>query len=94
MPDPEVADRAMIPVPTFALANGQLTRIDWHYRATGGSSLPGAPGFVRQVQIQLLDSCGRVIRDSRVLDPASTTRPLSPTVPLASVAGGPLQVRG
>jgi hypothetical protein len=86
MEDPQAADRLVVPVPTFVQTNGQLTRVDWAYRAGDGSMLAGAPAFIRLIRLQILDPCGLLLHDSLARDPTTMTRTLGSAVTLASVA--------
>ena len=84
--DPQATSRLVVPVPSFVQASGQITRVDWGYRDSTGSALSGPPPFMRQVRLQLSNPCGGLLHDSLALDPATTSRILSPSVALTSLA--------
>ncbi len=84
--DPQASARLIVPVPTFTQASGSLSQLGWAYMDADGAPLSGPPDFVRTLRIQILNPCGAVLHDSPPLDPATTSRTLSPPVNLASVA--------
>jgi hypothetical protein len=80
--DPQSATRATLIVPTIALADGNLTQVDWVYKDTNGTDV-GPQSFMQSVELTvdgLVDSQVQRLFTADQLAPATTSANVTGTV--------------
>ena len=86
MPDPDEANRLVVPILAFVSINGSIQQMTWSYAGPTGNALNGLPSFMRLIRVQVFDPCGVVLHDSLGLEPTTTSRTLNPPVPMSRIA--------
>lgn len=82
--DPDANNRLVIPLPSVNTSSGNITSIDWSYRAAGdGSDLGSAPGFMTDLQVQITTTGAG--HNSPNLDTSTTSYTVPTTISWSTV---------